>query len=129
MVMRRLASGLLCFDCLVPLALAADEGLNPQDLLKPLSSDWPTFNGDYSGKRYSKLAQINQSNVRKLTLCMGLAAAIGRDQIDAARSERNPLLHDAGQRLGRRRANGRTDLALLSPVDRRPYRAARRGNV
>ncbi len=42
--------------------------MKPQDLLKPLSTDWPTFNGDYSGKRFSALSQINQSNVQKLTL-------------------------------------------------------------
>ena len=47
---------------------AADIGLNPDSLLKKLSSDWPTFNGDYSGKRYSELSQINQSNVKRLTL-------------------------------------------------------------
>jgi glucose dehydrogenase len=37
-------------------------------LMKPLSTGWPTFNGDYSGKRFSTLSQINQSNVRSLTL-------------------------------------------------------------
>ncbi len=47
---------------------AADAGLNPRDLMKPLSNDWPTFNGDYSGKRYSSLSQINQTNVTNLTL-------------------------------------------------------------
>ncbi len=49
-------------------AFAADAGLNPEDLLKPLSADWPTFNGDYSGKRYSGLSEINQSNVSHLSL-------------------------------------------------------------
>src|SRR5262249_5479625 len=43
-------------------------GLNPADLLKPLKDSWPTYNGDYSGRRYSALAQINQSNVKHLTL-------------------------------------------------------------
>ncbi|MGH9584782.1 MAG: acido-empty-quinoprotein group A, partial [Bryobacteraceae bacterium] len=47
---------------------AADKGLNPQDLSKRLGKDWPTFNGDYSGSRYSSLAQINSSNVHTLTL-------------------------------------------------------------
>jgi len=32
------------------------------------ADDWPTFNGDYSGQRYSRLNQINQGNVHKLTL-------------------------------------------------------------
>jgi alcohol dehydrogenase (cytochrome c) len=49
-------------------AVLAAQGLNPADILKPLNEDWPTYSGDYSGKRYSKLTQINQSNVRNLTL-------------------------------------------------------------
>jgi alcohol dehydrogenase (cytochrome c) len=53
--------------CLWPAVIAA-QGLNPADILKPLNEDWPTYSGDYSGKRYSKLTQINQSNVKNLTL-------------------------------------------------------------
>ena len=34
----------------------------------PRSLDWPSYSGDYSGKRYSPLTQINQSNVRQMTL-------------------------------------------------------------
>jgi alcohol dehydrogenase (cytochrome c) len=30
--------------------------------------EWPTYNGDYSGHRYSSLSQIDQSNVNQLTL-------------------------------------------------------------
>ena len=33
-----------------------------------LVQDWPTYSGDYSGKRYSSLTQVNQSNVKNLTL-------------------------------------------------------------
>ncbi len=50
----------------LPLALAAQE-LNPGSLLHPDGS-WPTYNGDYSGRRYSPLAQINASNVDALAL-------------------------------------------------------------
>jgi alcohol dehydrogenase (cytochrome c) len=42
--------------------------LDPASLLKPLGESWPTYSGDYSGKRYSSLTQINQSNVKNLTL-------------------------------------------------------------
>ncbi len=49
-------------------AYSADLGLTPGDLTKPLAKDWPTFNGDYSGRRYSSLSQIDQSNVHRLTL-------------------------------------------------------------
>jgi alcohol dehydrogenase (cytochrome c) len=68
MTMRTLASVAVLFASMAPICLGADVGLNPQDQMKPLSTDWPTFNGDYSGKRYSSLSQINQENVSKLTL-------------------------------------------------------------
>src|ERR1700730_6390007 len=48
--------------------MAQRNGVNPADLLKPLKDAWPTYNGDYSGKRYSALTQVNQSNVKHLTL-------------------------------------------------------------
>src|SRR3954469_16960176 len=51
----------------LPLCLVA-QGLNPADISKPLGQDWPTYSGDYSGMRYSRLTQINQSNVKNLTL-------------------------------------------------------------
>src|SRR5436853_6707203 len=47
---------------------AVGQPLDPALLLKPLGESWPTYSGDYSGKRYSSLAQINQSNVKNLTL-------------------------------------------------------------
>jgi alcohol dehydrogenase (cytochrome c) len=50
------------------LALGQGGGVTPQDLLKPLKDSWPTYNGDYSGKRYSALTQVNRSNVKDLTL-------------------------------------------------------------
>src|ERR1041385_7232311 len=43
-------------------------GVSPAELLKPLKDSWPTYNGDYSGKRYSALKQIDRSNVKHLTL-------------------------------------------------------------
>jgi acido-empty-quinoprotein group A len=49
-------------------ACLAAQGLDPADLLKPPTGTWPTYNGDYSGRRYSTLARINQTNVGSLTL-------------------------------------------------------------
>lgn len=50
-------------------AVASAQGpLDPALLMKPLGDSWPTYSGDYSGKRYSSLTQINQSNVKNLTL-------------------------------------------------------------
>ncbi|MDQ3348640.1 MAG: acido-empty-quinoprotein group A, partial [Acidobacteriota bacterium] len=54
---------------LAPIALLGQgRGVTPAELLKPLADDWPTYNGDYSGKRYSALTQINRKNVMNLTL-------------------------------------------------------------
>jgi alcohol dehydrogenase (cytochrome c) len=44
------------------------QGLDPRALLKPPTTTWPTYNGDYTGRRYSTLSQIDQSNVHSLTL-------------------------------------------------------------
>ena len=49
-------------------AAMAQGPLDPAVLTKPLGDSWPTYSGDYSGKRYSSLTQINQSNVKNLTL-------------------------------------------------------------
>ncbi|MGH9404786.1 MAG: pyrroloquinoline quinone-dependent dehydrogenase [Terriglobia bacterium] len=41
--------------------------VRPADLLaSPPSSNWPSYNGDYTGRRYSSLGQINLNNVRQL---------------------------------------------------------------
>jgi alcohol dehydrogenase (cytochrome c) len=52
---------------LLPAFLAA-QALDPALLTKPLADSWPTYSGDYSAKRYSSLKQINQANVKNLTL-------------------------------------------------------------
>ena len=33
-------------------------GVAPADLVKPLKESWPTYSGDYTGKRYSVLARL-----------------------------------------------------------------------
>ena len=47
-----------------------EEGLDPADVLKPLADSWPTYSGDYTGRRYSSLTQINQTTVKNLTLAL-----------------------------------------------------------
>src|SRR6266404_1628948 len=39
--------------------------------------DWPTFNGDYSGRRYSALTEVNAGNVRNLSLAWAYRADVG----------------------------------------------------
>jgi len=47
---------------------------NPADvsendlLVQPSAANWPSYNGDYTGRRYSRLREINASNVEKLRL-------------------------------------------------------------
>jgi alcohol dehydrogenase (cytochrome c) len=54
---------------LLPIILSGQgRGVAPQDLLKPLSDSWPTYSGDYSGRRYSALKQVDQTTVKHLTL-------------------------------------------------------------
>ena len=50
------------------IALGAQSGTDRARPDAPLGESWPTYNGDYSGRRFSALAQINQSNVKNLTL-------------------------------------------------------------
>jgi alcohol dehydrogenase (cytochrome c) len=45
-------------------------GQNPvlKSSIPSVSDSWPTYNGDYSGRRYSALTQINKTNVKSLKL-------------------------------------------------------------
>jgi alcohol dehydrogenase (cytochrome c) len=65
---RELGILLVTSVLLISPALLAAQGLDPAAIFKPLSDSWPTYSGDYSGRRYSSLNQINQSNVKNLTL-------------------------------------------------------------
>ena len=60
-------------------AVLPAQTLDPALLLKPLgtSEAWPTYSGDYSGKRYSALTQLNQSNVKNLTLAWSTRLVAG----------------------------------------------------
>jgi alcohol dehydrogenase (cytochrome c) len=51
---------------LAPVVLSG-QSLTPQTILNPGTDIWPTYNGDYSGRRHSPLDQINASNVASLT--------------------------------------------------------------
>ncbi|MBI1874897.1 MAG: acido-empty-quinoprotein group A [Acidobacteria bacterium] len=48
--------------------LGQGQMLDPALLTKPPIDAWPTYHGDYSGRRYSTLKQIDTSNVKTLTL-------------------------------------------------------------
>ena len=49
-------------------AVFAQAFLEPAKLLQPPTDSWPTYNGDYSGRRFSTLTKINPSNINSLSL-------------------------------------------------------------
>ncbi len=64
----------LCGGIAAGIAAALAQGLDPAALLKPPTDTWPTYNGDYTGRRYSPLKQIDVSNVKSLTLAWAFQA-------------------------------------------------------
>jgi alcohol dehydrogenase (cytochrome c) len=61
-------STLILSSLLLPGLAFAQSGLNPAEILKPLQEQWPTYSGDYTGKRFSSLKLIDQSTVKNLSL-------------------------------------------------------------
>jgi alcohol dehydrogenase (cytochrome c) len=47
--------------------------VDPAMLLKPPVDSWPTYHGDYSGQRHSRLSAITPANVHQLTLAWSFA--------------------------------------------------------
>src|SRR5262245_31171737 len=61
----------LCVNAAIVLACGAAaiaQSVDPSALLKPARDSWPTYHGDYTGKRHSTLTQITPANVHQLTL-------------------------------------------------------------
>ncbi len=48
------------------IAIAIAQGVDPAMLLNPPADSWPTYHGDYTGRRHSRLTQITPSNVSRL---------------------------------------------------------------
>ncbi len=73
---RHLLAGAVLSGCLAlpglldpseqhPVSVSMD--VQPEKLLvQPVGADWPSYNGDYTGRRFSSLNQINKSNVGQL---------------------------------------------------------------
>ena len=60
-----------------PPGVFAQKGLDPSLLLEPPIDAWPTYHGDYSGRHYSSLQQINSTNVKGLSLAWIYRANFG----------------------------------------------------
>jgi alcohol dehydrogenase (cytochrome c) len=52
----------------LPQPAAAQGPLNPAKLLEPPTDTWPTYHGDYTGRHFSPLKQVDASNVKNLSL-------------------------------------------------------------
>jgi len=66
---------LLC--ALLPCA-SNSQLLSPQKLIESQPTDtWPTYNGDYSGKRFSPLKQIQDTNVGSLAIAWTYRVTVG----------------------------------------------------
>ena len=81
-------------------ALLSAQILDPNLLLKPPTDAWPTYNGDYSGKRFSPLSQINAGNVANLTLAwfyrianVGAQRGVGNPEIKSTPLMVNGILY------------------------------------
>ena len=76
-----------CVLCMfAPATTFRGQSLSDAQLLHPADDSWPTYHGDYSGKRHSSLTQITPRNVHDLTL----AWAFQTDQEAVIKS--SPLL-------------------------------------
>lgn len=61
-----LFSLLLVIAC-SPAVAQPTANVNPEDLLvRPVAANWPSYNGDYSGRRYSSLREITSENISRL---------------------------------------------------------------
>src|SRR5438045_5942909 len=61
---------ILCATVLLtffPILLRA-QGLDPGNIANPPLDSWPTYHGDYSGRRHSTATQITPANVNQLAL-------------------------------------------------------------
>jgi acido-empty-quinoprotein group A len=87
---------LLSISLLLPLipSLLPAQTLNPEKLLQPPTDTWPTYNGDYSGRRYSTLTQINSSNIGSLSLAWMHRIGVGEQRGAASEIKSTPLLVD-----------------------------------
>ena len=73
--------------------------LDPMKLVQAPTDTWPTYNGDYSGRRYSPLAQINTNTIGGLALAwmfrvgVGPQRGVGPPQIKSTPLEVNGILY------------------------------------
>ena len=74
-------------------AVGQSQGLDPSLLVDPPKDTWPTYNGDYSGKRFSQLEQINKSNIGYLTQAWSFQTNVATEQIKSTPLLVNGILY------------------------------------
>lgn len=73
--------------------VTAGQSLDPKALVKPPTDTWPTYNGDYSGRRYSPLAQISDSTIEALAVAWIYRTNVGPQRgIGTPEIKSTPLL-------------------------------------
>ena len=77
-------------------AKAAQGPLDPALLLKPPTDAWPSYHGDYSGRHYSPLKQIDTANAHALTMAWFFRTTASTDNAIVGGAE-----VAAGQNAGR----------------------------
>ena len=76
-----------------PVILLGQGMLDPAKLTRPATDSWPTYNGDYSGRRYSSLSRINDSNITSLSLSWIYRLSSGGGQIKSTPLMVNGVLY------------------------------------
>src|ERR1700677_1806501 len=57
--MKKTRTFLLVISLVCMAGIAPAQGLDPATLTKPATDSWPTYSGDYSGRRFCSLTEIN----------------------------------------------------------------------
>src|SRR6266404_2604826 len=84
---------------LLSIALLRGQALDPKSLIKPPADTWPTYNGDYSGRRFSLLTEINPTNIGSLAIAwmyranVGAQRGVGTPQIKSTPLAVNGILY------------------------------------
>ena len=75
--MKRYISG-ACLVLIATAVLSAQKAwVDPARFSQPPTTSWPTYNGDYSGRRFSPLTKITADNVHSLSLAWSYRTAPG----------------------------------------------------
>ena len=71
---------------LLPVGIGA-QGLDPAAILHPAPGSWPTYNGDYTGRRYSALTQIESARGGSRNDAVQLAEAFASTMLGAGSAD------------------------------------------